>query len=237
MSTFAEACAEYSCLCGSVLSRNETRLFFVGGGSFSWFFAEVLTACDEQGVSCKPVRLVRRCSITFPIFFFASVFFPLMNVACNCNTLNDAFLLSIRVPFFSCTSCWRKFATFARTYFQQTCSSIEVCQTGGPFSLDNSFYSNRHPFFFFGFFFLPCRLCFQPVLNRLTNECYITPQNHGYAIDDGKLGKGWRPLFTNVNDGTNEGIRHETKPFFSAQFHPEAQVFCADSSFPPGCQA
>lgn len=64
----------------------------------------------------------------------------------------------------------------------------------------------------------------QPVVNRLTNECYITPQNHGYAIDDTKLGKGWQPLFTNVNDGTNEGIRHESKPFFSAQFHPEAQV-------------
>lgn len=58
----------------------------------------------------------------------------------------------------------------------------------------------------------------------MTNECYITPQNHGYAIDDSKLGKRWKPLFTNVNDGTNEGIRHESKPFFSAQFHPEAQV-------------
>lgn len=64
----------------------------------------------------------------------------------------------------------------------------------------------------------------QPVVNRLTNECYITPQNHGYAIDDSKLGEGWQPLFTNVNDGTNEGVRHESKPFFSAQFHPEAQV-------------
>jgi hypothetical protein len=34
---------------------------------------------------------------------------------------------------------------------------------------------------------------------------------------------GWRTLFTNANDGSNEGILHETKPFFSAQFHPEAQ--------------
>ena len=39
-----------------------------------------------------------------------------------------------------------------------------------------------------------------------------------------RLGPGWKTLFSNVNDGTNEGIRHETKPFFSAQFHPEAQV-------------
>ncbi|CAB1117947.1 unnamed protein product [Ectocarpus sp. CCAP 1310/34] len=71
----------------------------------------------------------------------------------------------------------------------------------------------------------------QPVVNRLTNECYITPQNHGYAIDDTKLGQGWQPLFTNVNDGTNEGVRHQTKPFFSAQFHPEAQGGPTDTEF------
>ncbi|CAM9323832.1 unnamed protein product [Hapterophycus canaliculatus] len=71
----------------------------------------------------------------------------------------------------------------------------------------------------------------QPVVNRLTNECYITPQNHGYAIDDSKLGKGWQTLFTNVNDGTNEGIRHESKPYFSAQFHPEAQGGPTDTAF------
>ncbi|CAN0519140.1 unnamed protein product, partial [Scytosiphon promiscuus] len=62
-------------------------------------------------------------------------------------------------------------------------------------------------------------------------ECYITPQNHGYAIDDSKLGEGWQTLFTNVNDGTNEGIRHETKPYFSAQFHPEAQGGPTDTEF------
>lgn len=70
----------------------------------------------------------------------------------------------------------------------------------------------------------PLLFAAQPVVNRLTNECYITAQNHGFAIDDTKLGAGWQPLFTNVNDGTNEGIMHESKPFFSAQFHPEAQV-------------
>mmetsp|Transcript_69997 Transcript_69997/g.158248 ORF Transcript_69997/g.158248 Transcript_69997/m.158248 type:complete len:1336 (-) Transcript_69997:184-4191(-) len=63
----------------------------------------------------------------------------------------------------------------------------------------------------------------QPVRNVLTGECYITPQNHGFAIDDSKLPSGWKTLFTNANDGTNEGIMHENKPFFSAQFHPEAQ--------------
>ena len=63
----------------------------------------------------------------------------------------------------------------------------------------------------------------QPVKNVLTNECYITPQNHGYAVEDSTLPSGWKTLFVNANDGSNEGIRHESKPFFTAQFHPEAQ--------------
>lgn len=71
----------------------------------------------------------------------------------------------------------------------------------------------------------------QPVLNHMTGECYITPQNHGYAVDDKKLPAGWTTLFTNANDRSNEGIRHETKPFFTAQFHPEAQGGPTDTSF------
>eukprot|EP00617_Octactis_speculum_P026137 CAMPEP_0185750740 /NCGR_PEP_ID=MMETSP1174-20130828/9510_1 /TAXON_ID=35687 /ORGANISM="Dictyocha speculum, Strain CCMP1381" /LENGTH=1498 /DNA_ID=CAMNT_0028427391 /DNA_START=102 /DNA_END=4595 /DNA_ORIENTATION=- len=63
----------------------------------------------------------------------------------------------------------------------------------------------------------------QPVTNVLTGECYITPQNHGYAIDDTTLPSEWKVLFTNTNDGSNEGIVHTSKPYFSAQFHPEAQ--------------
>ena len=62
----------------------------------------------------------------------------------------------------------------------------------------------------------------QPVRMVGTNHCYITSQNHGYAVDNDSLGTDWEPLFINMNDGTNEGIRHKTKPFFSAQFHPEA---------------
>lgn len=62
------------------------------------------------------------------------------------------------------------------------------------------------------------------MINNLTGECYITPQNHGYAVDSETLPAQWKTLFTNANDGTNEGIRHETKPFLTAQFHPEAQV-------------
>ena len=61
----------------------------------------------------------------------------------------------------------------------------------------------------------------QPVLNALNGDCYITPQNHGYAVNDSTLPNDWKTLFTNANDKTNEGIMHKTKPFFTAQFHPE----------------
>ena len=62
----------------------------------------------------------------------------------------------------------------------------------------------------------------QPVMRPGSSRCHITSQNHGFAIDERTLPAEWEPLFVNVNDGTNEGIRHRTKPFFSAQFHPEA---------------
>ena len=62
----------------------------------------------------------------------------------------------------------------------------------------------------------------QPVREVGTNRCYITSQNHGYAVDDSTLPADWEPLFVNMNDGSNEGIRHKTNPWFSAQFHPEA---------------
>ena len=62
----------------------------------------------------------------------------------------------------------------------------------------------------------------QPVRQVGTNKCFITSQNHGYAVDDSTLPSDWEPLFVNMNDGSNEGIRHKTSPWFSAQFHPEA---------------
>mgnify|MGYP006288055661 CR=1 FL=1 len=71
----------------------------------------------------------------------------------------------------------------------------------------------------------------QPVLKHSTNRCYITSQNHGFATDVETLGNEWEPLFTNVNDNTNEGIRHRTKPFFSSQFHPEASSGPTDTEF------
>ena len=55
-----------------------------------------------------------------------------------------------------------------------------------------------------------------------SHRCFITSQNHGFAIDESTLPPDWEPMFTNLNDGTNEGIRHISKPFFSTQFHPEA---------------
>jgi len=71
----------------------------------------------------------------------------------------------------------------------------------------------------------------QPVTNLLTDRCFITPQNHGYAIDTTSLPSGWAPLFQNRNDGSNEGIMHDTMPWFSAQFHPEAKAGPSDTSF------
>ena len=62
----------------------------------------------------------------------------------------------------------------------------------------------------------------QPVLLCGTDTAYITSQNHGYAVEPSGLGPDWEPMFENLNDGTNEGIRHRTKPFLSVQFHPEA---------------
>jgi carbamoyl-phosphate synthase small subunit len=61
-----------------------------------------------------------------------------------------------------------------------------------------------------------------PVIRVGTNNCYITSQNHGFALDTKTLPADWEASFVNINDETNEGIRHKSKPFFSTQFHPEA---------------
>lgn len=61
----------------------------------------------------------------------------------------------------------------------------------------------------------------QPCLEIGTRRCYITSQNHGYAVKTESLPEGWEPCFQNANDSTNEGIRHRAKPFLSVQFHPE----------------
>jgi carbamoyl-phosphate synthase small subunit len=71
----------------------------------------------------------------------------------------------------------------------------------------------------------------QPVQQVGTTRCFITSQNHGYAVDDKTLPADWEPLFVNMNDGSNEGIRHRSKPWFSAQFHPEACSGPTDTEF------
>ena len=62
----------------------------------------------------------------------------------------------------------------------------------------------------------------QPVRKVGTETCFITSQNHGYAVDSSSLPVDWEPMFVNMNDGSNEGVRHKKNPWFSAQFHPEA---------------
>ncbi|MBT3784033.1 carbamoyl-phosphate synthase (glutamine-hydrolyzing) small subunit, partial [bacterium] len=71
----------------------------------------------------------------------------------------------------------------------------------------------------------------QPCMMEGTERCFITSQNHGYAVDIDSLPTGWKPFFTNLNDGTNEGIKHEEKPIFSVQFHPEAAPGPQDTRF------
>ena len=71
----------------------------------------------------------------------------------------------------------------------------------------------------------------QPVREVGTNRCYVTSQNHGYAVDASTLGKEWRELFVNMNDGSNEGICHVENPWFTSQFHPEACSGPVDTEF------
>jgi len=71
----------------------------------------------------------------------------------------------------------------------------------------------------------------QPVLQVGTKRCFITSQNHGFATDSSTIGEDWDEFFINVNDGTNEGIIHKIKPFFSTQFHPEASSGPTDTNF------
>ncbi|MCA9734228.1 MAG: glutamine-hydrolyzing carbamoyl-phosphate synthase small subunit [Deferribacteres bacterium] len=71
----------------------------------------------------------------------------------------------------------------------------------------------------------------QPCIQVGSKRCYITSQNHGYAVDENTLPPEWSPWFFNANDGTNEGIRHNSKPFMSVQFHPEATPGPVDTNF------
>jgi carbamoyl-phosphate synthase small subunit len=71
----------------------------------------------------------------------------------------------------------------------------------------------------------------QPCLGVGTRRCFITSQNHGFAVNDQTLPPEWKPWFFNANDGTNEGMRHQSLPFLSVQFHPEASPGPVDTGF------
>ncbi|QVM11204.1 Multifunctional pyrimidine synthesis protein CAD [Coccidioides posadasii str. Silveira] len=70
-----------------------------------------------------------------------------------------------------------------------------------------------------------------PALDLTTGRCHITSQNHGYAVDASTLPSDWKPYFVNLNDSSNEGMIHKTRPIFSTQFHPEAKGGPLDSSY------
>jgi carbamoyl-phosphate synthase small subunit len=71
----------------------------------------------------------------------------------------------------------------------------------------------------------------QPCVAAGSARCYITSQNHGYAVDSTSLPSDWQEWFVNANDGTNEGIHHSYKPFYGVQFHPEAAPGPTDANF------
>jgi carbamoyl-phosphate synthase/aspartate carbamoyltransferase len=70
-----------------------------------------------------------------------------------------------------------------------------------------------------------------PATSTISGRCYITSQNHGYAVDTATLSDGWKELFVNANDGSNEGIYHSELPYFSVQFHPESTPGPRDTEF------
>lgn len=70
-----------------------------------------------------------------------------------------------------------------------------------------------------------------PALDLMTGKCHITSQNHGYAVDPTTLPDEFKEYFSNLNDGSNEGMIHKSRPIFSTQFHPEAKGGPLDSSY------
>lgn len=71
----------------------------------------------------------------------------------------------------------------------------------------------------------------QPCIDEETGRCYITSQNHGYAVDAKSLPTDWSVWFTNANDGSVEGISHRIKPWRSVQFHPEGSPGPTDTAW------
>ncbi len=71
----------------------------------------------------------------------------------------------------------------------------------------------------------------QPCIDKESGRCYITSQNHGFAVKGSTLPKDWKEWFVNANDGSNEGIAHKRKNWRSVQFHPEASPGPTDTAW------
>lgn len=71
----------------------------------------------------------------------------------------------------------------------------------------------------------------QPTIEVNSKRCYITTQNHGFAVSEKRLPSGFKRWFYNANDNTNEGIIHEKLPFWGVQFHPEASPGPTDTEW------
>jgi carbamoyl-phosphate synthase small subunit len=70
-----------------------------------------------------------------------------------------------------------------------------------------------------------------PCMELKSQKCYVTSQNHGYAVDKNTLPSDWEVTFLNLNDGSVEGISHKKKPHFAVQFHPEASPGPTDTTW------
>ncbi|MCP4699983.1 MAG: glutamine-hydrolyzing carbamoyl-phosphate synthase small subunit [Gammaproteobacteria bacterium] len=71
----------------------------------------------------------------------------------------------------------------------------------------------------------------QPVMEKATQRCFITSQNHGYAVDIDTLPNDWETSYINLNDHTSEGLAHRSGRFTGVQFHPEASPGPVDTAF------
>jgi len=71
----------------------------------------------------------------------------------------------------------------------------------------------------------------QPVLEYGTNNAYLSSQNHGFAVENESITGEWETFFVNLNDGSNEGLKHKSKAVFTTQFHPEASSGPTDTAF------
>ncbi|PLX03154.1 MAG: carbamoyl phosphate synthase large subunit, partial [Marinilabiliales bacterium] len=71
----------------------------------------------------------------------------------------------------------------------------------------------------------------QPVLQYGSNNAYLSSQNHGFAVENESITGDWEIFFVNLNDGSNEGLKHKKKAIFTTQFHPEASSGPTDTAF------